>query len=325
MENAKQPLKDPAELPPMLANAIQSSALIRRADEIAAAAHAGQSRNDRVTPYIDHPRGVAEWFLDYAKRREFTVEKTEEGVCAALLHDVVEDTNLNAAALKQSFPQPRVLELVDLLTKADPSTSAPASYYDRIAAEPLAVALKGCDRISNLYDASVLEDTPENRAFWRKYARKTAASVEPLVRSDSILGPELSRALYALRARIATTDPWCLVVQYGGFLGVTFHLRNNTDSPLERVRSKAGGWMTLGDELVQTEPTFKTLGDVPARGSLEIAMDESGGYIRFDLEFRHEGRDLEASFAVEPDQWYFSKYDLGDLSGLVLPAKERVE
>ncbi|MBC5828463.1 MAG: HD domain-containing protein, partial [Candidatus Eremiobacteraeota bacterium] len=192
-------MNDPAALPERLAKAALSSDLIRRADQIAEAAHAGQFRKDEETPYIDHPRCVAEWFLDYAERRQLSPEDIDQGVCAALLHDVVEDTQTTAADLKQAFPHPRMLELIALLTKSDTTTSAPARYYEQIAGDPSAVVLKTCDRIANLYDAAALPDTLENRAFWRKYARKSEAFVERIVRADTILGGELSRALYVVR------------------------------------------------------------------------------------------------------------------------------
>src|ERR1700722_20011636 len=65
-------------------------------------------------PYIIHPVAVAEivasWGLDY------------EAVMAALLHDVVEDTNATVEDLTEKFG-PKVAELVDGVTKLRLSAS----------------------------------------------------------------------------------------------------------------------------------------------------------------------------------------------------------
>ena len=61
------------------------SARIDRAIEIAAKQHGEQKRRNGVTPYIVHPFTVA-WMVS-----EYT--DNEETIIAALLHDVVEDTD----------------------------------------------------------------------------------------------------------------------------------------------------------------------------------------------------------------------------------------
>jgi guanosine-3',5'-bis(diphosphate) 3'-pyrophosphohydrolase len=73
------------------------SSLILRASIFAEAAHAavGQVRKYTGEPYIVHPRAVA--------RLVQSVEHTEEMVAAALLHDVLEDTQVPLSLLRETF------------------------------------------------------------------------------------------------------------------------------------------------------------------------------------------------------------------------------
>ncbi|MBV1831725.1 bifunctional (p)ppGpp synthetase/guanosine-3',5'-bis(diphosphate) 3'-pyrophosphohydrolase [Komagataeibacter sp. AV436] len=81
--------------------------LIRRAFAVAAAAHAGQAR-DNGDPYITHPLAVANilagFHLDTAS------------IVTALLHDTVEDTGVTQKQLREQFGD-TVAELVDGVTK----------------------------------------------------------------------------------------------------------------------------------------------------------------------------------------------------------------
>ncbi len=81
--------------------------LIEQALLCASAAHEGQTRSSGE-PYLIHPLAVAEtvaeWGLDH------------EAIMAALLHDVVEDTDTTLEQLAEQFG-PKVAELVDGVTK----------------------------------------------------------------------------------------------------------------------------------------------------------------------------------------------------------------
>ncbi|MEO8673592.1 MAG: bifunctional (p)ppGpp synthetase/guanosine-3',5'-bis(diphosphate) 3'-pyrophosphohydrolase [Tahibacter sp.] len=83
--------------------------LVRRAFEVGAHAHAGQTRKSGED-YITHPVAVAailaELGLDH------------ETIIAAILHDTLEDTPLTRAELAREFGEP-VAELVDGVTKLD--------------------------------------------------------------------------------------------------------------------------------------------------------------------------------------------------------------
>ena len=84
-------------------------ALVERAFEFSETAHRGQFRKSGE-PYITHPLAVAsilsEWQLD------------AEGLAAALLHDVMEDTSVTRTELESTFGKP-VAAMVDGLSKLD--------------------------------------------------------------------------------------------------------------------------------------------------------------------------------------------------------------
>lgn len=93
---------------PGIESAAERSALVRAAYEKARAAHAGQVRNGSGgLPYIEHPTAVAARL----ERHGYG----EEAIAAALLHDVVEDSETTVAELRAEFGD-RVAELVAALS-----------------------------------------------------------------------------------------------------------------------------------------------------------------------------------------------------------------
>ncbi len=96
---------------------------------IAYAAHHGQMDKSGV-PYIFHPIHLAEQMED------------EFSCCAALLHDIVEDTDVTLDALAAAFPA-EVVTAVALLTH-DPREDY-FDYIRRIKENPLARKVKLAD------------------------------------------------------------------------------------------------------------------------------------------------------------------------------------
>src|SRR6187401_2323895 len=84
-------------------------ALVERAFQFSDSAHRGQFRKSGE-PYITHPLAVAsiltQWRLD------------AQGLAAALLHDVMEDTSVTKNELEKSFGKP-VADMVDGVSKLD--------------------------------------------------------------------------------------------------------------------------------------------------------------------------------------------------------------
>jgi (p)ppGpp synthase/HD superfamily hydrolase len=123
------------------------SDFVARAHELATEAHEGQRRKDDGSPYITHPVTVA-GLLDDAGF-------SDEMIAAALLHDVVEDTDMDSETLQERFGE-RVAELVAALSE-DKDIS---DYQDRKREHreqveesgPDAVAIYIADKLSNLRD-----------------------------------------------------------------------------------------------------------------------------------------------------------------------------
>ncbi len=126
-------------------------ALLLRALEFAAHKHRDQRRKDRdATPYINHPISVTRVLTDNAGITD------TELLCAALLHDTIEDTETTAEELEQAFGSVicgLVLEVTD-----DKSQPKPLRKQAQIDHAPQlsrrARAIKLADKISNLSDVA---------------------------------------------------------------------------------------------------------------------------------------------------------------------------
>jgi 5'(3')-deoxyribonucleotidase len=108
-----------------------------RAQSLAVAVHTGQ-RDKLGVDYIRHPAAISLHFDPIAN----TVEH-----CAAWLHDVLEDTAVDARRLRLAGIHPAVIEIVALLTR-DSNTSGD-DYYRRIAGNAAARAVKYADVTHN--------------------------------------------------------------------------------------------------------------------------------------------------------------------------------
>ena len=117
--------------------------LTKKAMCIAYGAHHGQTDKSGV-PYVFHPLHLAESMDD------------EISCCAALLHDVVEDTSVSLEELARHFPA-EVVEAVALLTHEED-----VDYFDyvrRIKGNPIAKKVKLADLAHNS-DASRFAGVP---------------------------------------------------------------------------------------------------------------------------------------------------------------------
>ena len=135
------------------------TALTNKALRIAYDAHHGQVDKSGI-PYIFHPYHIAEQMTD------------EIAVCAALLHDVVEDTELTVEDLRGEFPE-EVIEAVRLLTH-DKGTDY-FEYVRAVGSSPIAKAVKLAD-IAHNSDQTRFDGcstvTHQQMEYWReKYAK----------------------------------------------------------------------------------------------------------------------------------------------------------
>lgn len=132
--------------------------LTNKAMKIAYAAHHGQVDYNGI-PYIFHPIHLAEAMED------------EISCCAALLHDVVEDTEMTMEELAKEFP-PEVIEVLKLLTHEEGT-----DYFDyvrSIKGNPVAVKIKLADLAHNSDQSRCVGSgvTEEKLVYWKqKYAK----------------------------------------------------------------------------------------------------------------------------------------------------------
>ncbi|MBI2921563.1 MAG: bifunctional (p)ppGpp synthetase/guanosine-3',5'-bis(diphosphate) 3'-pyrophosphohydrolase [Planctomycetes bacterium] len=143
-------MKPPIDLTPLL-----------KAISFAAQRHHGQMRKDRKTPYVAHPMRVATLLA-----QEFGV-RDPDILCAALLHDTIEDTTTDHDDIVKEFGA-RVAGWVSALTK-DKRMAEEArerAYFDGLAAACVEVKLcKLGDTLDNLMDVRGLERPSQEKAL----------------------------------------------------------------------------------------------------------------------------------------------------------------
>ena len=130
---------------------VEGSELLERAYSVAVEAHRGQLRKDRSSPYVGHPLAVAE-LLSGAGLDEATI-------AAAILHDVVEDSELRLGDVVEGFGL-EVGELVGALTDdRDLSDYEERKREHRARVEeagPKAAAIYAADKLVNVRDMRAL-------------------------------------------------------------------------------------------------------------------------------------------------------------------------
>ncbi len=145
--------------------------LVERAFLLALRAHDGQVRKHDGSPYIAHPVSVAL----VLSRHGFA----EEVVAAGLVHDVLEDTAVSAAALRQALGED-VHAIVSSLTedKALPWENRKAQYLKTIRTAPLEVkAVSAADKLHNL--SNTLEEHARiGDLLWERFSRGKEAQRE---------------------------------------------------------------------------------------------------------------------------------------------------
>lgn len=130
-----------------------------KAINMAYRAHEGQFDRGGL-PYIFHPYHVAEQMKD------------EYSVCAAVLHDVVEDTDVGIDVIAEEFPA-EVVQAVRLLTH-EPGVPY-LEYIEKLKDDPIASQVKLADLTHNMDDTRSagrdLEPSEKKRKRREKYTR----------------------------------------------------------------------------------------------------------------------------------------------------------
>jgi guanosine-3',5'-bis(diphosphate) 3'-pyrophosphohydrolase len=131
--------------------AAERSPLVRAALEQARSDHEGQVRNGSGgMPYIEHPVRVAALLEEHGYG--------DEVLAAALLHDVVEDSETGLEELREKFGD-GVAGLVGAMTDdetIDDYRQRKAEHRERLAAAPVeAMAIYGADKLTNVSTLAV--------------------------------------------------------------------------------------------------------------------------------------------------------------------------
>lgn len=137
-------------------------ASIKKAYELASKAHEGQTRATGE-PYIIHPLAVAYILAE--------LRMDEEGLIAALLHDVVEDTEYTVEDIKKAFGE-EIAFLVDGVTKLskfhykdkeDQQTENFRKMFLAMARDTRVVVIKLADRLHNMRTLGVFRREKQER------------------------------------------------------------------------------------------------------------------------------------------------------------------
>lgn len=136
---------------------------IKLAMEIAYHAHHGQ-RDTGGAPYVFHPFHLAEQM------------ETEVEVTAALLHDVVEDTDWTLEGLADAGIQPEVLRVLALLTH--PKDMTYMDYIHRLLPDRTARKIKLADIYHNSDMSRLAEPDGEKAAYYQKKYREAKRLLE---------------------------------------------------------------------------------------------------------------------------------------------------
>jgi (p)ppGpp synthase/HD superfamily hydrolase len=167
--------------------------LIRRAYDVAASWHEGQTRRSGH-PYITHPLAVAMILAETGA--------DDEMLCAAMLHDTIEDTPYTPAELSREFGA-RVAALVAGVTALDQAKDRRGRVTARAmaaakSADPRVLEIKVADRLHNM---RTVEFIPQARQL-----RKARESLDVFVPAASqlrmpVIGAELETLAYATMKR----------------------------------------------------------------------------------------------------------------------------
>ena len=150
-----------------------------RAIEFATHAHAGQKRKYTKNPYIYHPIAVMNLVA--------SVPHTEDMLIAAVLHDVVEDTDVTLTAIRVVFGQ-EVAVLVEMLTDVShphDGSRRTRKTIDRAhtaLASPEAKTIKLADLLDNT--RSIVAHDPE---FAKVYMAEKRLLLGVLTEGDPLL------------------------------------------------------------------------------------------------------------------------------------------
>ena len=241
--------------------------IITKAFNFARQAHKGVRRLSGE-PYIMHPIAVAQIACE-------EVGLGSTSICAALLHDVVEDTDYTTEDIENIFG-PKIAQIVDGLTKISggifgEQASAQAENFKKLVltmSEDIRVILiKICDRLHNM---RTLESQPANKQY--KIAGETLYIYAPLANRLGLnkIKSELENLSFqyehpeeyaAIKSKLASTeasrhelfDEFTAPIEESlNKMGVKYHIK-------ERVKTPYSIWNKMQNKHVTFDEVYDIL------------------------------------------------------------------
>jgi (p)ppGpp synthase/HD superfamily hydrolase len=157
------------------------------------ALHKGQTRRMTGTPYWVHPLGV----LQLMEESPFFF--TEDDKCAALLHDIKEDSPGFSWDNVVATYGLGVAGAIAILSKSKIGETAPEVYFTMLRlTHPKVIAIKLLDRLQNTSDYNLCNDPK----WLERYAKETVELVWPLIPIMVARGSAVSGGFYELGVKI---------------------------------------------------------------------------------------------------------------------------
>jgi (p)ppGpp synthase/HD superfamily hydrolase len=160
-----------------------------RAMEVAAEYHTGL-RKDKSTPEFHHQVCIASYI-----RTLPALLHTEDTLCTAFLHDLVEDYNVDLGRIEAKFGKV-VRESVALMSKkVNGYVADPKSYYMNMRNNPIASVVKGADRMHNFQTMPGVF-TPDKQ---RQYIQECTDYILPMLKAAKKNFPEQEPAYESVK------------------------------------------------------------------------------------------------------------------------------
>lgn len=223
---------------------------VQSAWALAKTAHSGQVRQSGE-PYDTHPLAVAGIVFD-------VLGSDPDAICAALLHDVVEDSNTSLSSLRIQFGD-AVAHIVDGVSKLElvrTSSGGTVSAKEDTLRKLVAAggrdwrvfAVKLCDRLHNMRTLGAVDH--EKR---RRVALETSLVYAPLARYVGF--QHIATELEALSLRWLFPWRWSVISKWVAY-------KSRVDRLRLRSIFKDAGWtssfdVSLGDERIVNELTIR--------------------------------------------------------------------
>lgn len=185
---------------------------LQKAISYAEKMHEGQTRKDKVTPYIVHPIRVASLLRSAGVNDDYLL-------AAAVLHDVIEDCKVTPAMLKDINFSEETIDIVHIVSKR--KSQGVEDYYLLIKDNIKAILLKLADRCHNL---STMAGVFTNFGI-EKYIEETEKFILPLCKHARKYYPEYGDVISVFKYHI---EDLCHVAKV--LAETTKKLESTTDS-----------------------------------------------------------------------------------------------